>query len=74
MPKVQLNTEVRGADWDETGQRWRIETSQGAVTAKVLVSGTGPLVEPKIPDFPGLESSRPFPLSPGTSGAAACEP
>ena len=29
--------------------------SQGEVTAKVLVSGTGPLVEPKIPDFPGLE-------------------
>ena len=24
------------------------------MTAKVLVSGTGPLVEPKLPDFPGL--------------------
>ena len=24
------------------------------VRAKVLVAGTGPLVEPKLPDFPGL--------------------
>jgi cation diffusion facilitator CzcD-associated flavoprotein CzcO len=55
MPKVRLNTEVRGADWDDDAQRWRIETSAGEVVAKVLVSGTGPLVEPKLPDFPGLE-------------------
>src|SRR4051794_30806299 len=52
-PKVRLNCEVQGADWD--GSRWTLQTSQGPVTAKVLVSGTGPLVEPKIPDFPGLE-------------------
>ena len=52
---VRLNTEVSGADWDEAAQRWRIDTSQGEVTARVLVSGTGPLVEPKIPEFPGLE-------------------
>ena len=29
--------------------------AKGEVTAKVLVSGAGPLVEPKIPDIPGLE-------------------
>ena len=32
-----------------------IDTSQGEVRAQVLVSGTGPLVEPKTPEFPGLE-------------------
>jgi len=53
--KIKLNTEVRGAEWDEEADCWRIDTSQGPVTAKVLVSGAGPLVEPKIPDFPGLE-------------------
>src|SRR3954453_6010560 len=54
MPHVRLGCEVRGASWD--GARWVIETSQGEVRAQVLVSGTGPLVEPKTPDFPGLET------------------
>src|SRR3954454_4109442 len=53
MPHVRLGCEVRGAQWD--GARWVIDTSQGEVRAQVLVSGTGPLVEPKIPEFPGLE-------------------
>jgi cation diffusion facilitator CzcD-associated flavoprotein CzcO len=52
-PYIRLNTEVRGARWDE--DHWEIETSQGPITAKVLVSAAGPLVEPKLPDFPGLE-------------------
>lgn len=54
-PSIRLNTEVLGASWAEDRKRWRINTSAGEVTAKVLVSGTGPLVEPKLPDFPGLE-------------------
>jgi cation diffusion facilitator CzcD-associated flavoprotein CzcO len=55
MPNVRLHTDVRGAGWDEAAQRWRIDTSRGEVTARVLVSGTGPLMEPKLPDIPGLE-------------------
>ena len=54
-PKIRLNTEVLQATWDDDAQRWQLETSAGRLTAKVLVSGTGPLVEPRIPDFPGLE-------------------
>jgi len=46
---------VLQATWDDDAQRWQLETSAGRLTAKVLVSGTGPLVEPRIPDFPGLE-------------------
>src|SRR4051794_15782523 len=57
-PKIRLNTEVRGASWEEEAKRWRLDTSNGPVTAKVLISATGPLVEPKIPDFPGLETFR----------------
>jgi cation diffusion facilitator CzcD-associated flavoprotein CzcO len=56
--KIRLNCEVRGADWDEAAQRWVLDTAQGELRAKVLISGTGPLVEPKIPDFPGLETFR----------------
>src|SRR3954447_23365166 len=53
MANVRLNCEVQGAAF--SGASWAIETSQGPVNAKVLVSGTGPLVEPRLPDFPGLE-------------------
>src|SRR4051812_27752260 len=52
--RIRLNTEVTAARW--TGEAWKIDTSQGPLRAKVLVSATGPLVEPKIPDFPGLET------------------
>src|SRR3954452_3070134 len=50
---LRLNTEVLCARWNQ--DRWELETSNGPVTAKVLVSATGPLVEPKLPGFPGLE-------------------
>jgi cation diffusion facilitator CzcD-associated flavoprotein CzcO len=54
--KLRLNCEVRGAGWDEATQRWVLDTAQGEVRAKVLISGAGPLVEPKFPDLPGLET------------------
>jgi cation diffusion facilitator CzcD-associated flavoprotein CzcO len=52
--KVRLGCEVKTARWD--GEAWEIETSTGPLRARVLVSATGPLVEPKIPPFPGLDS------------------
>ncbi|HEY6888310.1 MAG TPA: NAD(P)/FAD-dependent oxidoreductase [Solirubrobacter sp.] len=57
-PKIRLNTDVRGASWHEEAKRWRLDTSNGPVTAKVLISGTGPLFEPKLPDVTGLETFR----------------
>src|SRR3954447_22287387 len=53
-PKIRLNTEVTAARWDEGAQRWQLGTSGGPVRARVLVPATGPLVEPKVPPFPGL--------------------
>src|SRR3954470_18076316 len=50
--KVRLNREVQRASWD--GERWELQTSPGGVRARVPASRTGPLVEPKIPGFPGL--------------------
>jgi cation diffusion facilitator CzcD-associated flavoprotein CzcO len=51
--KIRLGCEVKTARWD--GEAWDIETSAGPLRARVLVSATGPLVEPKIPPFPGLD-------------------
>lgn len=52
--KVKLRCEVTRAQWD--GSRWNLDTADGPVRARYLVAGTGPLVEPKLPDFPGLET------------------
>jgi len=56
MPHVCFRTELQSADWDEDEARWQIETSQGPMTAEVLVLGPGPLSEPLVPDLPGLDS------------------
>jgi cation diffusion facilitator CzcD-associated flavoprotein CzcO len=52
-PHVRLNTAVESATWME--DHWELETSRGAVTARVLIAGMGPLTEPKIPQIPGLD-------------------
>jgi cation diffusion facilitator CzcD-associated flavoprotein CzcO len=54
-PHIRLEHEVEGASWDEDEQLWRLETSQGPLTAEILVAGQGGLSDPSIPDLPGLE-------------------
>jgi cation diffusion facilitator CzcD-associated flavoprotein CzcO len=56
MPHVRFHHELESAEWDEGEARWRLGTSQGEMTAEVLILGQGPLSEPRIPDLPGLES------------------
>jgi cation diffusion facilitator CzcD-associated flavoprotein CzcO len=55
-PHLRLSHTVLEAAWDEPAQRWRIETSRGVFTARALISATGPLSEPSIPDIAGLDS------------------
>ncbi|MGW6566489.1 flavin-containing monooxygenase [Streptomyces sp. NPDC054975] len=53
-PHLRLGHEVTLMRWDGDELRWEIETRQGSFTADVIVSATGPLSDPKIPDIPGL--------------------
>ncbi|KNB54430.1 flavin-containing monooxygenase [Streptomyces caatingaensis] len=55
-PHVRFNSEVLGARWDADGLRWELETASGTYLADVVVSATGPLADPKLPDIPGLSS------------------
>ena len=55
-PYVRAGTDVHDAAWDEERGRWRIETSRGALTARVLVAGMGGLSEPSIPHIAGADS------------------
>jgi cation diffusion facilitator CzcD-associated flavoprotein CzcO len=53
--KTRFGHEVLEAAWEAERARWAIETSQGPLTADVLVSGMGALSDPEIPAIPGLE-------------------
>ncbi|MFJ6844328.1 flavin-containing monooxygenase [Streptomyces griseoluteus] len=55
-PHLRFDSEVKLMTWDEDELRWHIETASGSLTADVVVSATGPLSDPKIPEIPGLDS------------------
>jgi cation diffusion facilitator CzcD-associated flavoprotein CzcO len=55
-PFIRFDTEVTEAAWDDDAQRWQVETSNGPLTADVVISGMGALHDPSIPDLPGIES------------------
>jgi len=55
-PHVRYRQELLEAAWDADAEVWRIETSNGSLTADILVSGVGGLSEPKLPAIPGIES------------------
>ena len=52
--KVRFGCDVTSAVWD--AGRWKLETSQGAIEARVLILAAGPLSAPSVPSLPGLES------------------
>ena len=55
LPHVRFGCDLRQARWDENDHRWQLETSTGEISARVVISGAGPLNEPSIPAIPGLE-------------------
>ena len=55
-PHLRFDSEVKMMTWDAAKLRWDIETSSGSLSADVVVSATGPLSEPRIPEIPGLDS------------------
>ncbi|MCX4575548.1 NAD(P)/FAD-dependent oxidoreductase [Streptomyces sp. NBC_01571] len=55
-PHLRFDSEVKRMTWDGEKLRWDIETSSGSLSADFVVSATGPLSDPKIPDIPGIDS------------------
>jgi cation diffusion facilitator CzcD-associated flavoprotein CzcO len=53
--RMRFDHEVTGAAWNDETDRWEISTSQGDYTAEILVSATGALADPSIPELPGLD-------------------
>ena len=52
---LHVSTDLVSGVWDDTALLWRLETSRGPLTADVVVSGCGGLVEPHLPEVPGVE-------------------
>ncbi|MEU9198033.1 flavin-containing monooxygenase [Streptomyces hundungensis] len=56
-PHIRLDHEVTMMRWDAERLRWKIEVANGTtLTADVVVSATGPLSDPKMPEIPGLDT------------------
>ena len=53
-PHIRFDTAVTGATFDEAAGLWTIETSRGPLTARAIVSASGGLSRPSVPDLPGL--------------------
>ncbi len=52
---MRYGHEILEAGWNEARSVWEIETSQGDLTAEVLISATGALADPAVPRLPGLD-------------------
>lgn len=56
---IEFGTLVESAEWDDADRLWRVRTGDGIVrTARYLVTATGYLSQPHIPDFPGIKNFR----------------
>ena len=56
LPHISFDTKVTSSRWDPESQVWHLETTQGSLTANVVIAGTGGLSDPSIPRIPGLET------------------
>jgi cation diffusion facilitator CzcD-associated flavoprotein CzcO len=54
-PHIRFHHEVQGAVWQEAERCWRVSTNHGDFEAGVLISATGALSDPSVPELPGLE-------------------
>lgn len=54
---IQFNSRVKTATYDETANVWKVELEDGTQTqAQFLISATGPLSAPTMPNVDGIDS------------------
>jgi cation diffusion facilitator CzcD-associated flavoprotein CzcO len=58
LDRFAFDTALEEATYDEQAQRWRVRTSRGEVVATTLITGSGGLSEPRLPDIAGLGDFR----------------
>ncbi len=58
LDRFRFETTLENATWDEDAQRWRISTNRGELSARTLITGSGGLSEPQLPEIEGIDSFR----------------
>ncbi len=57
--RLRVNTAVSGAEFDSDRHLWRLSIDDGTqLTARFVVTATGILTKPQIPDIPGIDDFR----------------
>jgi cation diffusion facilitator CzcD-associated flavoprotein CzcO len=56
IPHIRFNSPVESARWDAEAEVWRIETSNGRLVSRHLITGTGHLADESLPEIPGLRT------------------
>jgi cation diffusion facilitator CzcD-associated flavoprotein CzcO len=57
-PHLRLGCAIERAEWDEQSGVWRLDTTGGPYSARMLIAAPGPLSEPSIPQLPGINDFR----------------
>ncbi|KPI35195.1 Cyclohexanone 1,2-monooxygenase [Cyphellophora attinorum] len=55
---IQLDTELKAADWDAERGKWVVTTSKGVYVVQYLITALGLLSTAKLPDIPGLNDFK----------------
>ena len=56
LDRFRFGVTVQDIVWDEDALVWHVSTSAGDVVADVVVSGSGGLSEPKLPEIEGIDA------------------
>lgn len=56
LDRFRFGVTVEDATWDEADRVWQITTTAGTVTADILISGSGGLSEPRLPEIAGIDT------------------
>jgi cation diffusion facilitator CzcD-associated flavoprotein CzcO len=54
--RLHYGAEMLSAQWDADTDRWTVETPRGVYVCRYLITATGHLTDPKLPDIPGLDT------------------
>ena len=57
VPHIKFNEKVLRNSWDSKTNQWTVRTESGQeLRANVIITGSGALHVPKLPDLPGMEN------------------
>jgi cation diffusion facilitator CzcD-associated flavoprotein CzcO len=73
--RIRFNTKVLTAEFDDEHHVWRVQTDPGGeITARFLISASGVLTVPNLPDIDGVDSFAGITMHASPSSAPAPRP